>query len=113
MSKVRCKVCQQLRASEKYRRHLRLHVKAGEITFNDAQEIIFQSKFTRRDCKSKMGISIGYKCTVQVDDSTCGVYVMDLRSHLLRIHNLSDKDEEFVLALENPHLRFAVSAGKF
>ena len=101
MSKVRCKVCQQLRASEKYRRHLRLHVKAGEITFNDAQEIIFQSKFTRRDCKSKMGISIGYKCTVQVDDSTCGVYVMDLRSHLLRIHNLSDKDEEFVLALEN------------
>ena len=93
MSNVGCKICQQLRASEKYRRHLRLHVKAGEITFSDAEEIIFQSKFTRTDCILKMGISIGYRCTVQVDDSTCGVFVMDLRSHLLT-HNLSDKDEE-------------------
>ena len=63
-SLVRCNVCQHLRVSEKYRRHLYLHVNAGQISSHEAEEIIFKSKYTRKNSKSKIGIAVGHLCTV-------------------------------------------------
>ena len=100
-SSVRCYICNELKVSEKYRRHLNLHVKNGEITQSVLEEIVFQSKFTRKDCMTKHGICIGNLCTFCVGESICGVYVKDLRTHLIRTHKLSPTNKEFVLALDN------------
>ena len=98
---VRCYICKELRVSEKYRRHLRLHVSAGEIPAGEVEEILFKSKYTRKDSLLRAGISFGLKCTVSIGNSICGVYVKDLRTHLIKSHMLQSDDEIFLTAIEN------------
>ena len=98
---VRCFVCQDLRVSEKYRRHLRWHVNAGDVHADKIEEVIFKSKFTRKDSLQKSGISFGFRCTVSKGGVICGVYVKNIRTHLIKAHKLLSNDEEFISAVEN------------
>ena len=98
---VRCFVCQDLRVSEKYRRHLRWHVIAGDVPANKVEEVIFKSRFTRKDSLQKSGISFGFRCTVSMGEAVCGLYVKNLRTHLIKSHKLLSNDEAFLSAVEN------------
>ena len=98
---VRSYVCQELKASEKYRRHLNFLVRNGQINQTILEEIIFKSRYTRKDCQLKHGISIGNLCTFRVGETICGIFVKDLRVHLIKTHKLCPSDKDFILALEN------------
>ena len=92
---VRCLVCQDLRVSEKYRRHLRWHVNAGDVHADKIEEVILKSKFTRKDSLQKSGISFGFRCTVSMGEVICGLYVKSKQRHLIKTHKLLSNNEAF------------------
>ena len=89
---VRCQICNSLKSYSKYKRHLLIHKKSGQIGDNSLGEILFATRVTRKTHLSKEGkIKFGKKC------SLCSTRVLDLPSHLKRIHNLNSKDDNFIL----------------
>ena len=97
--KVRCLCCQN-RDAKKYKRHLTHHVKLGEISGEELIDILFQTRYARigSQCKSNSRKN-GILCTVLVNEVPCSALVLELRTHLKRIHALSSTDEIYDKAI--------------
>ena len=84
---VKCQVCNEIRAYEKYARHLQLHVKRGQLSEEEMRIIIFQTKSTRNDVLHRYNhTQIG---TIY---SICGTHVLNINDHLLRQHGIGRND---------------------
>ena len=92
ISSINCVVCKKSRCFTKYRRHLSSHVKAGELTADDANKIVFSCRVTRADIKSSQDkAQRGYICRFKTDTKDeCGRIVMDLKRHLTSVHKLDN-----------------------
>ena len=90
---ARCQVCNELRNYGKYRRHLNMHVRNGDINSEQVSRILFQTKYTRKDKKNKTCyIKTGHKCEI------CGTHVLQLQVHLRNIHGLDSADNQHTSA---------------
>ena len=90
ISSINCVVCKKSRCFTKYHRHLSSHVKAGELTADDANKILFSCRVTRSDIKSSQDkAQRGYTCRFKTDTKDeCGRIVMDLKRHSTSVHKL-------------------------
>ena len=90
---INCIVCNKSRCYTKYRRHLQSHVKDGELQAKNVNEIMFSCRSTRCDLKkvySHSQTQRGYMCHYLTElDGVCGHIVVDLKRHLVTMHNLN------------------------
>ena len=97
-SKVICEVCLQYKHAKKYRRHLRYHIRQGRITSKRMAEIIFQSRYSRLDSRIKVqSIKTGSSCNID----HCSAVVINLHTHLTKIHGLNPSDDLYINAMLN------------
>ena len=90
MNFVRCQICSHLKSYSKYKRHLRVHEKAGDLGNISIGEILFATRTTRKDISTREHtIRLGRKCSI------CSQRVLSLGIHLTRIHGLSRQDAEY------------------
>ena len=92
---VRCQVCFELKHHSKYRRHLRNHVKNGAVSPNKVEEIIFQTKYAYKNVSKKSDKVRDGQICIQ-----CGIYVLDLATHLRKAH-LIEKEEDIFNFMKN------------
>ena len=92
---VRCQVCNRLGIYSKYRRHLKLHLVEGSVSLTDIGDLIFQTRYSRKDTSSTTpALKIGRIC------SECSSRVLDLKTHITRQHGSSRDDEMYCEILE-------------
>ena len=81
LRQVRCQICNKRRTYGKYRRRLDIHRRSGEITNNQIDLVIFQTKLTRSDKLLKTNTVIhGRRCNI------CGSHYLNLLNHLQMKH---------------------------
>ena len=86
-----CQICCQIRAADKYKRHLRTHLKDGNLTKVDIEAI---SRFTRSSSQAKARCrKEGRCCPFTVDGVTCLRTVLNLGTHLIEAHSLDKADK--------------------
>ncbi|KAI6659819.1 hypothetical protein LOD99_10617 [Oopsacas minuta] len=98
VSRVLCEICFQYKNAKKYKRHLRYHVKQKKISSKQLGEIIFQTRYSRRDYGNVVNsIVTGSRCTI----NGCNNVVKDLPTHLTRFHGLKSTDVAYDKVLKN------------
>ena len=100
-NKIRCQVCNRLRAFNKYRRHLLYHERDGAITSTEVENILFQTRYTRLTSNVRaMSMRHGRVCPIVDHNVACSKHVLDLHTHLRRINVLSSSDPEFKKSID-------------
>ena len=99
--KILCQICDRCVVS-KYKRHLQMHRRQGKISSEQLTSILFQTRYTRRGSKMcKNSIRYGVVCTVVINENKCLACVIDLPTHLNRIHKLYFPNTEYIAALQS------------
>ena len=99
---VRCEICNGLRDAKKHRRHLRLHLRYGEISKEDVGSILFQTKFTRKDSRKHVSFQkFGRVCSIKTSKLKCGVHVLDLANHIKVVHGFDSQYRSFKNAIKS------------
>ena len=100
--KVLCQICQKFRHAKKYKRHLMYHTKQGKISVNHIPLVLFQTKYTRAGSKLNENYIRQKKvCNVLVRGTECMTCVIDLPTHLHRVHHLCFPDPKFIDAMDD------------
>ena len=98
---VLCEICYKYRNAKNYKRHLRIHLNAGAISLNKMNHILFQTRYSRTGSYSRQNTRRYCKrCAVLVSGVRCGSIVLDLATHMRRVHGIATKDERFGEALK-------------
>ena len=90
-SSIICDVCKLSRCFKKYKHHLLLHVRNGEISFVEVQKILFKCRIPRSDARNGISTNpqFGYVCRYRNDlNMECRHVVLDLPRHLAFLHKL-------------------------
>ena len=81
------------------------HVRQVKISIDQIPAILFQSKFTRAGSKlNENSLRQGKVCNILVKGAECMTCVIDLPTHLKRVHHLYFPNPQYLNALNDPRV---------